>query len=375
MASRPCLRIDGANALLATEWRALGGCLTRGDDFDLLWLTTELGWASPLASRQRINRFPGIASIADKHKLANVSTVGSWDFVPFSTTSVAVAHSHPHRDDPFSWVIKGGAHRSVNVLPRLPDSEDGLTALLSSPTGATRLLQRRVPRQMRLVGRAFDLGVYTLLSSERSGRLDYWVFDDVLLRFCPLPFIDATVAARQLGRAGGPALAGLQRGWVIPEDYLSVWQLPGAAEALRSVAAAAGSNLASLGASPAIEGEPRAAIPLHAKALATLLGGHGREGGRGVADGDEALERLWERMRAAIATALRPVVESLHDDRDRLERPFEVCPPTLAHRAHGGPELVCHKRPHQLAPPADLTVSCSLASPPFAHSSFGSTLS
>ena len=57
------------------------------------------------------------------------------------------------------------------------------------------LLQRRLTSPLLVGGRAFDVGLYALveervtgLGYSRNSGLTYWLFDDVLLRFCNLPY-------------------------------------------------------------------------------------------------------------------------------------------------------------------------------------------
>ena len=81
-------------------------------------------------------------------------------------------------------------------------------------------------------GRAFDLAVYVLASESPDGRLEFWTYDDVLLRFCRERFTSAATAFEQYARDPS-ALSALQRGWVVSDDYLSAWDMPELSAALR----------------------------------------------------------------------------------------------------------------------------------------------
>ena len=212
----PPVRIEpvGSNEVLREVLHARGLCLTTKDSFGLLWLSGEAPWREPLYSTQAVNRLDGMQLITSKSQLADTALQAQWPFVPFSARTPDAAAKFPGAKQPFSWVHKSRAHRAVRVLPTLPTDPNDVAHLISSG-----ILQRRLSEPMRFGGRVFDLGVYVLVA-ERDGRLVYWTFDDdVLIRFCSSPFVEAEAASLS-------SAPHLQHSWVVDDNYTSVWDLP-----------------------------------------------------------------------------------------------------------------------------------------------------
>ena len=277
-APAPCVRFSdpAAAVLLRSQWSRRGACIVTSDSFDVLWLSSEGGWPTPLQPHQRYNRVQGIERVANKYDLAALAAQGGWDFVPFSG-SLAAARAHPAGEVPFSWLLKSAAHRGVTVLPRLPDASEGATS-----DRTFSLFQRRVPNQVLFGGRVFDLGVYALVVQERGG-LRYQLHDDVLLRFCELPFVAASDASRLLTQdASAALLAMLQRSWIVGDAYMSAWDVPQLSEVL-------GSKV--VGTSATATARPPGDVNLSSRsrdALAHMLGGGPL--------GEDRLRSLWERI-------------------------------------------------------------------------------
>ena len=77
------------------------------------------------------------------------------------------------------WVLKSKHHRGVRVL--MNETRAGLAA------SAPAIVQRRVkPLILPGLGRAFDVGIYVLVSSVRPLRV--YAYDRALVRICELPF-------------------------------------------------------------------------------------------------------------------------------------------------------------------------------------------
>ena len=125
----------------------------------------------------------GIELLTDKHSLARVSRLLGWEgrFVP--ETAMSVGH------DTLEWLAKRGSHRGVYPL-----AAAGRERSLAEQPPAELLVQRRVAPPLLIDDRAWDLGVYAVLEKRLDGSVSAALFDDVLLRFCTMPYLHTAAA-------------------------------------------------------------------------------------------------------------------------------------------------------------------------------------
>ena len=204
-------------ALLLQEWESLGARAVQNRSeqtlADVLWLGAN-DTVHPSQRDQRVNRIPGMELLSRKESLVTAAQRAAWDFVPCVMDGCALDDDSPK---PFSWVAKGRHHRDVHVLHHLPPTQAERDQLVSRS-----LVQRRVANPLLIGGRAFDLGVYALVSERREGGLEFWLYEDVLLRFCTAPFTTEQAAKELLAR--DPDL--VQRSWIVSDNYTGAWEVP-----------------------------------------------------------------------------------------------------------------------------------------------------
>lgn len=189
------------------------------NSLNLLWLSSDGPWKGGIG-RAALNRIPGMDLLTSKPSLTAAARAFSWSFVPFTPASAEEATALPGSGMPFSWIFKAATHRGVRVLPALPGDRVSIERMLSDG-----VLQRRLVDPVLAGDRAFDVGVYVLVTRSVAGRLSYWMYQDVLLRFCELPLVHVAEAERALANAS-TTLHELQRGWVVDEKYIQAWEVP-----------------------------------------------------------------------------------------------------------------------------------------------------
>jgi hypothetical protein len=125
----------------------------------------------------------GIELLTDKHSLSRVGRLLGWEgrFVP--ETAMSVGH------DTLEWLAKRGSHRGVYPL-----AAAGRERSLAEQPPAELLVQRRVAPPLLIDDRAWDLGVYAVLEKRLDGSISAALFDDVLLRFCTMPYLHTAAA-------------------------------------------------------------------------------------------------------------------------------------------------------------------------------------
>ena len=265
---------------------------TSGAPSDILWLSSDaprVGTASRL-----VNRIPRMVQLSRKQNLAEIGR--SWDFVPptlqlplgdVPTEGITLTNGHGSHDEAladggrwghsrpqlFDWLTKDQQHRGVHLLPQLPQDKASLRTLVE-----VTLVQRRLQRPMLVAGRAFDVGAYVFVAELGSGSLVYWLHDDLLLRFCSHPYVDASEAVQkyvesEVGESRARALADVGRSWVVGGDYTAAWDLP-QGSAMRT----------------ALNNRSTSSL----QALQSQLG-------------RDRFDQLWERMHRAISTSLAAV--------------------------------------------------------------------
>ena len=292
---RPLVVLEAPNRLLESEWRRLGAQLivSNASDHsraDVLWRGAQP--ISRLQPQQNclISGIHGMSLLTRKESLIEAARHSGWEFVPCALhhegkleCSMGDVLDRRLPQESFSWVAKGRTHRHVRVLPKLPSGPEELAELLN-----LSLVQRRVADPWLIGGRAFDVGVYVLVSERKAteagtpdagtsearekGRpdLEFQLFDDVLLRFCAAPF-SRREEAEELMVRDPAALGSLQRGWVVSDNYVSAWELPALQPALGQA------------------------------------GGHCRTALSSVLGGASEARRLWGRLEAVVARTLRAV--------------------------------------------------------------------
>ena len=247
----------GAPARLATPWspartlrtletgvvlnqprdaaRALGWSITTGDNWTILW-SYRTPWdsdaykkwddvrraAGPPAS-VLFNHIPGTLRLASKAHLPEfVRSAGLSDAIPRSyllPEQQAAALQALEVDGLLGpggwpkWLVKSKRHRGVKVL--LNATKASLSA------SAPAIMQRRVePLLLRRVRRAFDIGLYVLVTSVRPLRI--YAYEKALVRFCERSYPSTP-----------RGLADDERTYVI-SHYAPIWTLPPFAASLRA---------------------------------------------------------------------------------------------------------------------------------------------
>ena len=188
----------------------LGLRLTDGEDWSVLW-SYRVPWAAAALTKRvgqhgppptLVNHMPGTLPLASKAHLPALAQEASVEksiprsfLLPEESSSLirAVAYEglrdtngHPR------WLLKSKQHRGVRVLPS--SSADALANY--SPA----IVQRRVePLLLRGLRRAFDVGVYVLVTSIRPLRV--FAYDLALVRFCEHDFPTSVAAFESDPRA------------------------------------------------------------------------------------------------------------------------------------------------------------------------------
>jgi len=207
--------------------------ITTGEDWAILW-SYRTAWESDVFKGRKssgrlnngrtiFNHIPGTLSLASKAHLPGfVRSVGLGDAIPRSFLLPEEhdrARSTLTRDGVLGpagwprWIIKSKKHRGIKVLQ---NATEGTLAAFSPA-----IVQRRVePLLLSKVRRAFDIGLYVLVTSVRPLRV--YVYDQALVRFCEKEF--PTTAA---------GFANNEASYVI-KNYAPIWTLPPFERALRA---------------------------------------------------------------------------------------------------------------------------------------------
>jgi len=261
--------------------RDVGLHVTEGDNWTVLW-SYRTPWDSKLFKKrvaQRpsppslFNHLPGTLRLASKAHLPElVRSAGLSDAIPLSfllpeenaaaRKAIAVDGVLGPGNWP-KWVVKSKKHRGIRVLLNATPS----TLAAAAPA----VVQRRVePLLLRKVRRAFDVGLYVLVTSVRPLRV--YVYDLALVRFCETEF--PTTAA---------GFTADIRSYVV-SHYKPIWSLAHFASSLRACNDSA------------------------ACALRREL----------TVDGHDA-ELIWSRMRSLVARLLMVLLPHVYSGLSRLE--------------------------------------------------------
>lgn len=260
---------------------------TKGDEWSVLWAYKPPWQHEPLKHRRRkgrnasilLNHMPGTVRLASKVHLIEFtrtltaklprlfgSITPETYALPEEASRFADALNRRGLHDAFgwpNWLAKSKQHRGIFVLSS--GSNRSLAAL--GPT----LVQERV-RPLLLPGlrRAFDVGLYVMVSSVRP--LHAWAFDRSLVRVCQRDY------PRERAQAGWATAAFADKTRYVIKEYSPVWRLKYFAPFLAKCDGSA------------------------ACAVRAALDAHGYDG-----------EGLWRRMRriaASLLLALRTHVEA-----------------------------------------------------------------
>ena len=212
------IRIDSPQPLLLTEEAvAAGGELVSDSSFDVLWLSEAVEINEHLRPDQLVPHLPGLAAITRKHHLASGARVMNWSNTPATFSSAADA---PAGSPPFTWLSKSVMHRGVVPIPNIERARQ-----IASGAEPSEIMQARVAEPLLIDGTEFDVGVYVVAVEQPDGTLGYSFFDDLLLRFCVAPSINAAQAAMLYEKDPDGAAPALHDAWIVDDHYRSTWQM------------------------------------------------------------------------------------------------------------------------------------------------------
>ena len=214
------LRVDPPE--LAHPFAEAAATLVDDDSYDVLWLMGKDEWQPANDKAARLaNRVDAMPLITRKGPLATAGAALDWSFVPkLLTTDVAQVGSGGKDGllTPYAYMLKGAAHHEVTPLEEAPRG-----AALERLVANGDIVQRRVADPLLVDGRAFDIGVYVLVSRGADASLRFSVFDDALLRFCTHEYL--TPAQLRALDASDRAEAA-RRAWVVGDAYTHAWEMP-----------------------------------------------------------------------------------------------------------------------------------------------------
>ena len=211
--------------------KAMGLELTTGMDFTLLW-SYRTPWDSTLFKSRMIeakvsgktivfNHLPGTLSLASKaHLPAFARRAGLHGALPTTLllpedqNAIERAMSSEgltdHNGLP-KWIVKSKQHRGIRALTNA-------TATALKGMGPAMIQRRVEPLLLRNFRRAFDVGLYVLVTSVRPLRV--YVHDLALVRFCEAIFPTSAQGFQN------------EKSYVI-SHYSPIWTLPHFHESLR----------------------------------------------------------------------------------------------------------------------------------------------
>lgn len=156
---------------------------SNGDDWDVLW-SIEYPFnmfdyeMKNLKPHQRVNHFPGIGYITSK---SFMTTNNRMKFLPAAFEFPRMFEQFQNFVNQFpdkKFVQKNGSNRGVKIV-----SKDEI----NFETSDEIFYQEFISNPLLIDDRAFDLGVYVLITSIDPLRI-YRFKSEVLLRFCPEPY-------------------------------------------------------------------------------------------------------------------------------------------------------------------------------------------
>ncbi|GMT11530.1 hypothetical protein PFISCL1PPCAC_2827, partial [Pristionchus fissidentatus] len=149
---------------------------------------------------QAVNHIPGSGYYSSKVYLAtaNLSTGVPLAFRLPSQAEEFKAHAAMHPD--LLWVQKDNAHRNIRIK--------SVDAIDFGKTNS--FVQKFVDNPLLIDNRKFDIGIYTVVTSLNPLRV--YVYDEVLIRFCPKDYHPFDVEDVDK--------------YVVGDDYTPIWEIP-----------------------------------------------------------------------------------------------------------------------------------------------------
>jgi tubulin monoglycylase TTLL15 len=161
---------------------------SEGDDWDVLWgfeyphnndleLFDPL-FNNPLKHHQRVNHIPGIFALTNKLVLTTDNQDFDFILATFDNDTRKEFEEYSAKYPSVRFVQKNIWNRGVKIVERDEVDFDNLDETM---------YQAFMGQPMLIDGRAFDFGVYALISSFNPLRV-YRYESDMIMRFCPEPY-------------------------------------------------------------------------------------------------------------------------------------------------------------------------------------------
>jgi tubulin monoglycylase TTLL15 len=178
------------------------------DNWDVLWSHeypfSQLGEIiKQMKPTQKLNHWPGTGHLTMKGRLAT-SKLPSTPIGFRIPEEVDALRAEAKQNPDKLWVQKSNNHRGVRVK-KLEEME-----LLNLPYDAGVFVQEFISNPFLIDGRKFDIGVYVVITSIDPLRV-YSYEDEVLLRFCTLPYYPLDVIEVNQ--------------YVVNDEYTPTWKL------------------------------------------------------------------------------------------------------------------------------------------------------
>jgi tubulin monoglycylase TTLL15 len=194
---------------VSTVFDRLGyGEVSPGGPWDVMWshgypYTTDVkNDLKHLQPYQKVNHFPGTGCFVSKPKL---STQG----FPFTPKTFRLPHEldklmqeAKSRPDAM-WVQKSNTHRGIRVIK--VDKTQNVADLDSS------IVQEFIRKPLLIDGRAFDVGIYTVITSVNPLRV-YVYGEEILWRFCAKDYYPFNFKNK--------------KSYVVDDNYTPAWDIP-----------------------------------------------------------------------------------------------------------------------------------------------------
>lgn len=183
------------------------------DDLKLLWSFRDPFYAhhpsfefiKAMKPGQKVNQLPGSGWFTYKWYLSEVNP--ALDCLPITFQlpkkyDEFVKFAQEHKGE-YDWVRKNEGHKGVQAV--IPESE--AVAGLKNNTLVQQLI-----RPVLISGRSWDFGIYVAITSSHPLRV--YVYDDIVLRFCPAQYVDPVVDPANVNA------------YVVGDHYTAPWEFP-----------------------------------------------------------------------------------------------------------------------------------------------------